>query len=50
MVAKQTVLAGLIVLCRQAAAVVRTSTPQLGWNSYNYYSCFPNETVRFLCH
>ncbi|KAB2571097.1 Glycoside hydrolase clan GH-D [Lasiodiplodia theobromae] len=45
MVAKQAVLAGLIALCRHAAAVVRTSTPQLGWNSYNYYSCFPNETI-----
>jgi alpha-galactosidase len=24
---------------------VRTSTPVLGWNSYNYYNCYPNETI-----
>ncbi|KAK7734293.1 hypothetical protein SLS53_007943 [Cytospora paraplurivora] len=28
-----------------SATTVRTSTPVLGWNSYNYYSCYPNETI-----
>lgn len=27
------------------AATVRTSTPLMGWNSYNYYNCYPNETI-----
>lgn len=27
------------------ATTVRTSTPVLGWNSYNYYNCNPNETI-----
>jgi hypothetical protein len=28
-----------------AAATFRTSTPQMGWNSYNYYSCSPTEAI-----
>jgi len=24
---------------------VRTATPLMGWNSYNYYNCFPNESI-----
>lgn len=28
-----------------AATTVRTSTPVMGWNSYNYYNCYPNETI-----
>lgn len=28
-----------------AAAVVHTPTPPMGWNSYNYYNCYPNETI-----
>ncbi|POS79158.1 alpha-galactosidase [Diaporthe helianthi] len=28
-----------------SATTVRTSTPVLGWNSYNYYNCYPNETT-----
>lgn len=24
---------------------MRTSTPVMGWNSYNYYNCYPNETI-----
>jgi alpha-galactosidase len=27
------------------AATVRTSAPQMGWNSYNYYSCSPTEKI-----
>ncbi|GME39535.1 Glycoside hydrolase clan GH-D [Neofusicoccum parvum] len=38
-------LAGAAALSGHAAAVVRTDAPQLGWNSYNYYSCNPNETI-----
>ena len=25
--------------------MLRTQAPPMGWNSYNYYNCFPNETV-----
>lgn len=39
-------LAAAASLFRPAAAVVRTTAPQLGWNSYNAYACSPNETVR----
>ncbi|OCK94291.1 carbohydrate-binding module family 35 protein [Cenococcum geophilum 1.58] len=28
-----------------ATAVTRTLTPPMGWNSYNYYNCYPNETI-----
>lgn len=28
-----------------SASTVRTSTPVMGWNSYNYYNCYPNETI-----
>lgn len=28
-----------------SATTVRTSTPVMGWNSYNYYNCYPNETI-----
>ncbi|KUI55928.1 putative alpha-galactosidase D [Cytospora mali] len=28
-----------------SATTVRTSTPVMGWNSYNYYNCHPNETI-----
>lgn len=27
------------------ATTVRTATPLMGWNSYNYYGCSPNETI-----
>ncbi|KAH8882992.1 alpha-galactosidase [Thozetella sp. PMI_491] len=27
------------------AATVRTSSPLMGWNSYNYYDCSPSETI-----
>ncbi|KAH7055546.1 alpha-galactosidase [Macrophomina phaseolina] len=38
-------LAAAASLFRPAAAVVRTTAPQLGWNSYNAYACSPNETI-----
>ncbi|OMP82837.1 putative alpha-galactosidase D [Diplodia seriata] len=38
-------LAGIVALPGHVAATARTATPQLGWNSYNYYSCLPNETI-----
>lgn len=41
-------LATAALLLHPATAVVRTTAPQLGWNSYNAYSCSPNETVRIL--
>lgn len=28
-----------------AATTVRTATPLMGWNSYNYYGCSPSETI-----
>jgi alpha-galactosidase len=28
-----------------AAENYRSPTPPMGWNSYNYYNCFPNETI-----
>jgi hypothetical protein len=28
-----------------AAENTRSPTPPMGWNSYNYYNCFPNETI-----
>jgi alpha-galactosidase len=42
-----TQLLGLLLLASNvvSAATVRTSTPVLGWNSYNYYNCYPNETI-----
>ncbi|KAF2085279.1 carbohydrate-binding module family 35 protein [Saccharata proteae CBS 121410] len=27
------------------STLIRTPTPPMGWNSYNYYSCYPNETI-----
>ncbi|KAF2138195.1 glycoside hydrolase family 27 protein [Aplosporella prunicola CBS 121167] len=30
---------------RAAAATIRTPTPLMGWNSYNHYGCYPNETL-----
>ncbi|KAI8208420.1 Alpha-galactosidase D [Colletotrichum sp. SAR 10_76] len=30
---------------RASAKTVKTPTPQMGWNSYNYYNCYPNETI-----
>lgn len=41
-----TILLGLFLTSTLvSAATVRTSTPVLGWNSYNYYNCYPNETI-----
>lgn len=28
-----------------SAATVRTSTPLMGWDSYNYYNCYPSEEI-----
>jgi len=28
-----------------SATTLRTSMPQMGWNSYNYYNCKPSERV-----
>lgn len=37
---------GLCLLSSLAsAATLKTSTPLMGWNSYNYYNCYPNETI-----
>ncbi|KAF6796973.1 alpha-galactosidase precursor [Colletotrichum sojae] len=30
---------------RASAKTVKTPTPQMGWNSYNYYNCYPNEKI-----
>ncbi|KXH32010.1 alpha-galactosidase [Colletotrichum nymphaeae SA-01] len=30
---------------RASAKTHKTPTPQMGWNSYNYYNCYPNETL-----
>ncbi|OBR10579.1 Alpha-galactosidase [Colletotrichum higginsianum IMI 349063] len=30
---------------RASARTHKTPTPQMGWNSYNYYNCYPNETI-----
>lgn len=41
----------LVALCLASASslvsatTVRTPTPLMGWNSYNYYGCSPNETI-----
>ncbi|KAK2043759.1 alpha-galactosidase [Colletotrichum somersetense] len=35
-----TLLAG-----RASARTYKTPTPQMGWNSYNYYNCYINETI-----
>ncbi|WYZ43886.1 hypothetical protein EsH8_VII_000322 [Colletotrichum jinshuiense] len=36
----------LAALAGQASAKThKTPTPQMGWNSYNYYNCYPNETL-----
>ncbi|OLN92773.1 Alpha-galactosidase D [Colletotrichum chlorophyti] len=36
----------LAALTGQASAKThKTPTPQMGWNSYNYYNCYPNETL-----
>lgn len=40
---------GLFILCFLSTLVstttVRTTTPLMGWNSYNYYSCSPSEAI-----
>lgn len=28
-----------------SATTIRSSAPPMGWNSYNYYNCYPNETI-----
>ena len=28
-----------------SAKIIKTPTPLMGWNSYNYYSCTPTETI-----
>jgi alpha-galactosidase len=28
-----------------SATLHRTTTPPMGWNSYNYYNCYPNEEI-----
>jgi alpha-galactosidase len=28
-----------------AATLVDTPTPQMGWNSYNHYNCYPDESI-----
>lgn len=28
-----------------SATTIRSSTPPMGWNSYNYYNCYPTETI-----
>lgn len=28
-----------------SATTVRTSTPLMGWNTYNYYNCYPSEDI-----
>ncbi|KAL1860551.1 hypothetical protein Daus18300_009184 [Diaporthe australafricana] len=41
-----TILLGLFLTSTLvSSATVRTSTPVLGWNSYNYYNCYPNESI-----
>lgn len=41
-----TILLGLFLTSTLVSSTtVRTSTPVLGWNSYNYYNCYPNETI-----
>lgn len=39
----------LLIVCLAgsfaSATTVRSSTPLMGWNSYNYYNCYPNETI-----
>lgn len=39
----------LFILCFLStfgsATTVRTPTPVMGWNSYNYYNCYPSETI-----
>lgn len=37
------VVLGLVAF--SAATLLDTPTPQLGWNSYNFYNCYPNETL-----
>lgn len=43
------IMQGLIVLSLAgsfvSATTIRSSTPPMGWNSYNYYSCNPSETI-----
>lgn len=34
-------LAGSLV----SATSIRSSTPPMGWNSYNYYNCYPSESI-----
>ncbi|TDZ51551.1 Alpha-galactosidase D [Colletotrichum trifolii] len=39
-------LALLTALAGQASAkTVKSATPQMGWNSYNYYNCYPSEAI-----
>ncbi|KAI1855490.1 hypothetical protein JX266_000355 [Neoarthrinium moseri] len=37
--------AAVVVTQVAVAANVRTTTPHMGWNSYNYYSCNPTEEI-----
>jgi alpha-galactosidase len=45
--------AGLLLLLLQhalypsfvSATTVRTSTPVMGWDSYNYYNCYPSQSI-----
>ncbi|GJC84379.1 alpha-galactosidase D [Colletotrichum liriopes] len=34
-----------VLASRASAKTYKTPTPQMGWNSYNYYNCYANETV-----
>lgn len=35
----------LLLAVVSALEVDRTLTPPMGWNSYNQYSCYANETI-----
>lgn len=38
-------LASTLLLAVASAVDERTLTPPMGWNSYNHYSCYANETI-----
>ncbi|PSR82841.1 alpha-galactosidase precursor [Coniella lustricola] len=35
----------LLLLSLASATTVRTSTPVMGWDSYNYYNCYPSQDI-----
>lgn len=35
----------LLLATGASARLVDTPAPQMGWNSYNHYNCYPNEAI-----